>query len=215
MTILTDATEELRSLVLRENAEQEIHDAALSTIQTLAELPSSATATIHPLGFIQVKLATYEEFALRLHVWPVPRFTPQDPVWRVHRHGWLLRSYVLRGNAINYEYDVRANPGGEHVLYGVEYDRASSTLMRTPTRVSYAQNSVETHCAPAVYEVPSDAFHATVSASDEPTATFVVVYSEKESSPLVVGDADAEERYRFSRQGLSADDLEQAMNQLL
>lgn len=215
MPTLTDATEELRSLVASDGTLADVVEAGSTAMRALVAGEDAAVATIHPLGFIQVKLATYEEFSLRFHVWPSPGIPPQEPVWRIHRHGWVLRSYVLRGEAVNYEYGIEEDPGGDRRLYRVAYGESTSTLERTDTLISYTQTSMAEYTAPAVYEIPADAFHATVSPSGEPTATFVVVYSEKESSPLVVGDADGDNRFEFHRHRVPPDDLRQVLAQVL
>ncbi|HEU5063626.1 MAG TPA: hypothetical protein VFT79_10825 [Solirubrobacterales bacterium] len=215
MTTLTAEADSLATLVAAGSGNgTQIIDQSLRLIETLVEEPT-AYAKIHPLGFLQVNLSRYEDFLLRLHLWPVPRIAPRPPVWRVHRHGWDLRSYVLCGAATNLEYDVLPDPAGGSRVYDVSYDADASTLRRTDRLVKCVQRSEVTYEAPAVYDVPPESFHTTISEAAAPTATMVVVGTNKLSQPLVIGDADGDDSYTLTRDRIAGESLRRALRQFL
>lgn len=214
MTTHMAELDELKELIERDAAAERIVEHGLGLVRILSE-DLSLPGRLHPLGFLQILLGAYEHFSLRLHVWPIPSLLPKEPAWKVHLHGWALRSYVLRGAAVNIEYDVVPEPGGPARLYEVHYEPGVSILERTGSLARCRERSRQIHGAPTVYEIAARSFHATECLGDEPTATLVVAATEKLCPPLVVGEMDGRATYARPMEMLSGSSVRRRLTQLL
>jgi hypothetical protein len=170
----------------------------------LAANPATVTATAHPLGFVHVSLLETAAGRLRLHLWPLEPFRPQQPAWTVHSHGWPLTSLVIHGQVHDERHAVTSASTGTHRLYETVYEHGSSLLAATSDTVDCWLESGKTWQAGEAYEILPAAFHA--SRALAPSAT-VVWAGPTVSSPLVVGAIDGPRRVRYERHELAPDEL--------
>lgn len=145
----------------------------------------------HPTGFVVLALHRDSAGALRVHLWPTGARQQGRPCWPVHDHVWHLRSTVLCGTVCSHEFGVVDDPGGDSVLYAVDYaDGRSSLMRRSPRRVSVRPRPPRRVEAGARYEVEAGAFHASRVEAGTFAATLVVTRSTDRPWPWVVGPGD-------------------------
>jgi hypothetical protein len=170
----------------------------------LGSNPSLAVATAHPLGFVHIDLGEFASGRLRLHLWPVPAFHPQQPDWAVHRHGWPLVSLVVRGRIRDERWSVQERDDGARRLYEASYEGERSALVASERTVDARVSDTMVQRPGDVYELVWDAFHC--SAAEVPSVT-VVWAGVKVAAPVVLGDLDGERRVEYARYELSAREL--------
>jgi len=162
-----------------------------------AVAPSSIQPLWHPLGFIHMRLADVDCRVLRLHLWSSEFAQPMLPVWPVHNHVFSLRSLVVSGVIRNLSFSVTPTAHGERRLFEVAYDSEGSRRVRTDAIVSCRCTESNEHRQGDIYRVEAGVFHASELASGRAALTLVETTGGG-GRPLVVGDVDGREEYRFA-----------------
>jgi hypothetical protein len=175
-------------------------------IDALAESPSTAIATAHPLGFIHLLLWERPDGSrLRLHLWPREPFELQQPAWVVHRHPWALKSLVVEGKIRDGRFSVVDEPDGQARIYEAGYVDNESVLHRTDRSVSCIAESSRLWYSGDAYDVPPDVFHA--SEAEAPSVTIAESGTPIGRRPLVVGASDGDRLVRYRRRQLESAEL--------
>jgi hypothetical protein len=162
---------------------------------------SQSFGTIHPLGFLVIRLQpTLDANLIRIHIWPEGERTSRQPCWMVHDHAWDFKSHILCGSVSNDSYSVTTDaesPSGR--LYGVRYDADSSTLHRTERQVSYQLDRTDLYQRGEYYEVRMGQYHSTRVPEGTLACTVVLTTNPSQATAKVVGSLDGETLYGCAR----------------
>lgn len=186
--------------------------AAQALLQELESSPQIVRAAAHPLGFVHMLLHERADGSrVRLHLWPNPPYKPQHPWWPVHQHPGPLRSLVVQGRILNRQYEVHETAEGPYELYTAGYAQDSSILRPTGRQATCTLRSTCASTGGEVYEIESEAFHA--SEAELPSVTIVEAAVSTGRVPLVVG-APANGVMSYRRRTLAAADLVELIRSL-
>jgi hypothetical protein len=186
------------------------------TLRSDGELPPGHW---HPLGFLTAELGrSAGGDKLSLHIWPPSDRRTQDPAWLVHRHVWHLASCIVTGRVFNLYYDVQpvssASVATNRLYFQTSVGKVSS-IIRTSQLVSCTQSQRAEHCSGAVYEVPMNKYHTTLSPEDEFAATVVATSPRRRDQADVVGDIAGLPRYDYRRERVEQSQMRSLLDDLL
>ena len=136
---------------------------------------------------------------LRVHIWPMTERVCADPLWPIHDHVWDMKSFIACGELKNHVYETIPVPNGDHQFYRAHYyDGGRSSLVAEGNCVKMRRVSEQRYVAGNTYRVRRGTLHSTAVSPRQLTAT-VVLATQPEGLPRVVGDASFPRRVDFSR----------------
>lgn len=176
------------------------------TAEALLADTSQMRFSWHPLGFIMCKLLEREGTSIRLHIWPPDGGRAQEPRWMIHDHIFDLSSWVLKGTVFNREYEADAN-GNEFSLYEASYVENKSVLTRRQERIGLTPISAYEIHSGGCYTISAGILHESELVGNEVGVTVLLTEESKERTPLVVGSLDGKDKYEYSRELVSKEEL--------
>ncbi len=148
-------------------------DLAAEVLSKLAA-EGASEAWMHPLGFIHIRMGTFEGVRTRVHIWPKKTIST-DPAHSlcIHNHAFEFQSRVLTGAVTHQPYDVVAGPKGSCSLFEVRNSERGAAILPTSTKCSIHPGPVSVCKAGVEYRVESGVFHRSAALEDL-TATLVL-----------------------------------------
>jgi hypothetical protein len=162
----------------------------------LAEL----SIQIHPLGFYAIKLGQPEKgINIRLHIWN-NKLQPQSMELMVHNHIFDMKSFVLKGEIFNKEYELMNAEvcSNENQFYKVQYENNQSSLIKLETTGDLIETKKIAVKEGSSYVVSAGVFHESI-VTCEYTATILFTIANSVESPKVAAKSDLGPIIRFER----------------
>lgn len=205
----------IRNQILYEAKHKELFESVLEAINSLEE-KKQLRGNWHPLGFIHIPLGTINNQTLRLHVWSKQERKIQQPLYPIHTHIFELKSHILSGSLKNSIYAIKKQITLplQNVIYDVDYNHNNSILKRTKNTINIKKISEETLNKGDYYFVKKGDFHSSVVKEGEFTATIALAYQYEHNTPIVIGEISGNERYHYSRNNCSDEELTSIISNL-
>ena len=126
---------------------------------------SSGKCIEHILGFVQLRVGTYHDRLIRLHLWGNEESSVDEP-GDVHSHMWSFKSYVLNGALENNIYKI--SPSMESIsakspkaaLYEVRYSSSGTQRIRIRDNIEYELEQTERIARSEFYNMEGHQFHS-------------------------------------------------------
>lgn len=176
------------------------------TAEALLADTSQMRFSWHPLGFIMCKLLERDGTNIRLHIWPPDGGRVQEPRWMIHDHIFHLRSWVLKGTVFNREYEADAD-GDEFSLYEASYVDNKSVLTRRQERIGLIPKSAYEIRSGGCYSISAGILHESELVGEDVGVTVLLTEESKQRTPLVVGSLNGKDKYEYSRESVSKEEL--------
>lgn len=193
---------------------EKLNSGEISTIDLLNEIKNSKLDFFwHPLGFLLGSYLAKDKEKIRIHIWPKDGAQQQKPYWNIHNHIFHLTSWVLEGEITNQDYHIENDNQSSNCIYQVNYLGTKSCLLKTNKEVRLEQKKQKVNKKGDVYIVETDIFHHSIRTSNTSALTVVLSIEEGHSSPLVIGDKYANDKYEYSRIKVESKYLENLINE--
>lgn len=169
----------------------------------------------HPLGFVLGTYLENDEEKIRIHIWPKSGAKKQSPYWNIHNHIFHLKSWVLKGEITNQEYETVNDDSSNYCIYHVDYLGEQSHLIKTNIHVSLIESKKNINKEGSKYSMRSNVFHCSEKTSDCTALTVVLSTKTKTKNPMVIGRTDGQQQYIYSRAKVELPYITSLMNELL
>ncbi|MFJ7680280.1 hypothetical protein ACIQXQ_19830 [Peribacillus sp. NPDC097198] len=206
----------LKKICYQINNEDNHFNILNSVIEAINHLEESGyiEGNWHPLGFIHIPLGTFEDHAIRLHIWSHRERRSQKPFYPIHTHKFELKSHILSGSLRNYIYDSSFVSSEQNIIYNVEYNSRESIIKQTGQKVIVEKRIEGIYKKGDYYSVKRGDFHSSEVDEGDFTATIALTYNIQDDSPLVIGEVEGNEKYIYSRNKCTHEELKEIISYL-
>lgn len=180
--------------------EDDFQSLILETRNYLLNFINEISVQIHPLGFYVLKLGQIDDdLNIRLHIWN-NKLTPQNLELMVHNHIFDMKSFVLKGEIINKEYELICdeNKVTKNQLYKVNYSNNNSILIKSESNFTLLETKQSTIKKGHSYKIDAGVFHESI-VQNPYTATLLITKLAKIKNPTVVAKCDLGNEISFNR----------------
>ncbi|UFH60467.1 hypothetical protein [Sulfurovum mangrovi] len=167
----------------------------------------------HPLGFIIGTYLNNGREKIRIHIWPKDGGKKQLPYWNIHDHIFDLKSWVLKGEITNIEYDVINDNSSTKCFYDVKYIENQSLMTKSEQHISYKISKKETYAEGEIYTIDAGIFHTSEKTNIGNALTVVLSINTDIKTPKVIGEEEGENSYQYNRNKVDSSYIKELINE--